>query len=194
VVYRARYDGLMERVFDRTVCGLAAEGIDYRGFFYAGLMIGADGVPRVLEYNCRLGDPETQPIMMRLQSDLVDLCQAALEGGLGDVEARWDPRASLGVVMAAEGYPFEYRKGHVIEGLEQPFGDATRVFHAGTRIDDGKVVTDGGRVLCVTALGDNVSAARDTAYAACARISWPGAFYRRDIGHRAVARERSARR
>jgi len=152
-------------------------------------MIGADGVPRVLEYNCRFGDPETQPILMRLRSDLVALCEAALDGRLDGVAADWDPRAALGVVMAAGGYPDQYRKGDVITGLDGIDSETVKVFHAGTRLDNGRVVTSGGRVLCVTALGSDVREAQRTAYAAVDRIQWRDAFYRTDIGYRAVARE-----
>jgi phosphoribosylamine--glycine ligase len=169
------------------VRGLAAEGMHYSGFLYAGLMVGGDGVPRVLEYNCRLGDPETQPVLMRLQSDLVALCEAALEGGLAAIEASWDPRVALGVVMAAGGYPFAYRKGDVIEGLARS-AEHTQVFHAGTALEGARVRTAGGRVLCVCALGDGVVQAQTRAYARVAQIHWPDAYYRRDIGHRAIAR------
>ena len=179
---------VMEEVIEPTVRGMAAEGSPYVGFLYAGLMISPDGVPRVLEFNCRLGDPETQPLLMRLRSDLVDLAEAALDGHLDRVEARWDPRPALGVVLAAEGYPGSVRKGDAIEGLE---GDApeTKVFHAGTADRDGRVVTAGGRVLCVTALGATVAEAQQRAYARASRIAWSGMHYRRDIGYRAVARE-----
>ena len=179
---------VMEQVIEPTVRGMAAEGAPYVGFLYAGLMISPDGVPRVLEFNCRLGDPETQPLLMRLRSDLVDLAEAALDGRLDQVEARWDPRPALGVVLAAEGYPGSVRKGDAIEGLE---GDApeTKVFHAGTADRDGRVVTAGGRVLCVTALGATVAEAQRRAYARASRIAWSGMHYRRDIGYRAVARE-----
>ena len=179
---------VMEQVIEPTVRGMAAEGAPYVGFLYAGLMISPDGVPRVLEFNCRMGDPETQPLLMRLRSDLVDLAEAALDGRLDQVEARWDPRPALGVVLAAEGYPGSVRKGDAIEGLE---GDApeTKVFHAGTADRDGRVVTAGGRVLCVTALGATVAEAQRRAYARASRIAWSGMHYRRDIGYRAVARE-----
>jgi phosphoribosylamine--glycine ligase len=175
-----------------TLDGLAVDGIVYRGFLYAGLMIAPDGSPRVLEFNCRFGDPEAQPILARLRSDLVGLCQATLEGRLGEVSAEWDRRAALGVVMAAGGYPADYRKGDTIRGLTEAEASGVKVFHAGTALQDDKVVTSGGRVLCVVGLGDTVAAARDTAYAAVSRIDWPGAFCRRDIGYRAIARERSS--
>ena len=179
---------ILDEVIRPTVAGLAAEGHPFTGFLYAGLMIDAAGTPRVLEFNVRFGDPETQPILMRLRSDLVGLCQAALDGRLDAVEAQWDPRAALGVVMAAEGYPGPYRKGDVIEGLPEDTPE-TKVFHAGTALRDGQVVTAGGRVLCVTALGETVAAAARRAYAVVEGIHWPGAHYRRDIGHRAIARE-----
>jgi phosphoribosylamine--glycine ligase len=178
---------IMAEVIGPTVRGLAAEGMHYSGFLYAGLMVGSDGVPRVLEYNCRLGDPETQPVLMRLQSDLVALCEAALDGGLDAVEACWDPRVALGVVMAAGGYPFAYRTGDTIEGLARS-AEHTQVFHAGTALEDARVITAGGRVLCVCGLGDSVAQAQARAYARVAQIHWPDAYYRRDIGHRAIAR------
>jgi phosphoribosylamine--glycine ligase len=184
---------IMDEVIRPTVDGLAADGVDYLGFLYAGLMIDEAGTPKVLEFNCRFGDPETQPIMARLTSDLVELCEAALDGRLADVTAEWDPRASLGVVMAAGGYPAGYRKGDPIEGLEQAAAvDDVKVFHAGTAMADGSVVTAGGRVLCVVGLGDDVTAARDAAYRGVDCIRWDGACYRRDIGHRAIAREAGA--
>jgi len=189
VVDQAMHQRIMDQVIGPTVRGLASDGTPYTGFLYAGLMIGADGVPRVLEYNCRFGDPETQPILMRLRSDLVALCEAALDGRLDGVAADWDPRAALGVVMAAGGYPDQYRKGDVITGLDGIDSETVKVFHAGTRLDNGRVVTSGGRVLCVTALGSDVREAQRTAYAAVDRIQWRDAFYRTDIGYRAVARE-----
>jgi phosphoribosylamine--glycine ligase len=185
---------IMAEVIRPTVRGMAEDGHPYRGFLYAGLMIGADGVPRVLEYNCRFGDPETQPILLRLRSDLVSLCLAALEGGLGGVSADWDDRAALGVVMAAGGYPLSYRKGDVVRGLPETEADDLKVFHAGTELRDGRVVTAGGRVLCVTALGATVEEAQTRAYGQTRRISWDGATFRSDIGHRAVARERAGRK
>ncbi|HKJ08043.1 MAG TPA: phosphoribosylamine--glycine ligase [Gammaproteobacteria bacterium] len=181
---------IMAQVIEPTVRGLAADGRPYTGFLYAGLMIGADGVPRVLEYNCRFGDPETQPIMMRLRSDLVELCLAAIDGRLDQVKADWDPRAALGVVMAAGGYPGSYRKGDPIEGLMEEYAPGAKIFHAGTaRQEDGEVVTNGGRVLCACALGDTVAEARERAYQLVRTVRWTGMFYRTDIGHRAVARE-----
>ena len=184
---------IMDEVIRPTVEGLAADGVDYLGFLYAGLMIDEAGTPKVLEFNCRFGDPETQPIMARLTSDLVDLCEAALDGRLADVQAEWDPRASLGVVMAAGGYPAGYRKGDPIEGLDDAAAvDDVKVFHAGTAMADDRVVTAGGRVLCVVGLGEDVTAARDAAYRGVECIRWDGAYYRRDIGHRAIAREARA--
>ncbi len=189
VVDETLHARIVTEVVEPTVRGLAAEGVEYTGFLYAGLMVGGDGVPRVLEYNCRFGDPETQPVLMRLRSDLVDLCEAALDGTLGEVAAEWDPRTALGVVMAAGGYPLDYRKGDVIAGLDGDTAD-TKVFHAGTRREGDRVLTDGGRVLCVCALGASVAEAQARAYARVERISWPGAYWRRDIGHRALERER----
>ncbi|MEW5249359.1 phosphoribosylamine--glycine ligase [Microbulbifer sp. 2201CG32-9] len=183
------YGRIMREVIEPTVKGLAADGIPYTGFLYAGLMIDAEGAPRVIEYNCRFGDPETQPIMMRLKSDLVELCQAALEKRLHQVVAEWDPRPALGVVLAANGYPGSYRKGDAISGLERADSDTAKVFHAGTALDGERVVTSGGRVLCATALGETVADAQANAYTAARAIHWEGAFYRKDIGSRAVARE-----
>jgi len=180
---------IMAEIIEPTVRGMAADGIRYTGFLYAGVMIDSDGTPRVLEYNCRFGDPETQPIMMRLLSDLPDLCLAAIAGRLHEKQAEWDPRAALGVVMAAGGYPADYRQGDLISGL-QSIDDACKVFHAGTRVnDDQQVVTAGGRVLCVTALGETVALAQQQAYACVKQVSWPDACYRTDIGYRAVLRE-----
>ena len=180
---------IMEEVIQPTVTGMAADGHPYTGFLYAGLMISNDGTPKVLEFNCRFGDPETQPIMLRLRSDLVALCEAALDQRLHDMTALWDDRAALGVVLAAGGYPGDYDKGHVISGLpEQDPADA-KVFHAGTAEQAGNIVTAGGRVLCATALGDTVAIAQRNAYALARRISWDGVFYRNDIGYRAIARE-----
>ncbi len=181
---------VMAEVIEPTIRGMAAEGHDYTGFLYAGLMIGPDGRPKVLEFNCRFGDPETQPIMMRLRSDLRELCLAAIAGRLDTVRAEWDSRAALGVVLAAGGYPGEYRKGDAIHGLDT-LPDGAQVFHAGTRLEGNEVVTSGGRVLCVTALGATVSDAQKAAYEAVDQVSWEGMFCRRDIGYRAVARENS---
>jgi phosphoribosylamine--glycine ligase len=181
---------ILREVIEPTVRGMAAEGLPYTGFLYAGLMIGSDGAPRVLEYNCRFGDPETQPILMRLKSDLVGLCEAALDGRLDRAQAEWDPRAALGVVMAAGGYPDDYRKGDVISGADAPDAEDVKVFHAGTARRNGALVTAGGRVLCVTALGRTVKEAQRRAYLAVEHIRWDGVHYRRDIGYRAVLRER----
>jgi phosphoribosylamine--glycine ligase len=177
---------IMRDVIEPTILGLAADGTSYTGFLYAGLMIAPDGTPNVLEFNCRFGDPETQPILMRLDSDLVDLCEAALDARLNQVEARWNPRAALGVVMAARGYPDQYRKGDVIEGLDRAASLPGKVFHAGTRLADGKIVTNGGRVLCAVGLGGSVRAAQSEAYRLAEAIRWPGVHYRRDIGFRAI--------
>ena len=187
LVDRALHRRIMDEVIGPTIRGLAAEGMDYTGFLYAGLMVGDDGIPRVLEYNCRLGDPETQPVLMRLTSDLVELCDAALNGALRDGAASWDPRVALGVVMAAGGYPFDYAKGNTINGLDVDL-DGTKVFHAGTCLDRGTVLTSGGRVLCVCGLGATVAEAQERAYRRVQTISWPHAYYRRDIGHRAINR------
>lgn len=181
---------VMREIIEPTLAGLRADGIDYLGFLYAGLMVGRDGTPRVLEFNCRFGDPETQPVMTRLKSDLVAICQATLEGRLGEIRAEWDPRAAVGVVMAAGGYPGAYRRGDPIHGLPDSGAGLAKVFHAGTRLVDHQVVTDGGRVLCVVGLGDSIKAAQHAAYAEVRQISWQDAWYRRDIGYRAIARER----
>ncbi|MCW8917857.1 MAG: phosphoribosylamine--glycine ligase [Gammaproteobacteria bacterium] len=189
VVTPAIFDRIMREVIEPTVAGMAAEGNPYTGFLYAGLMIGADGTPRVIEFNCRFGDPETQPIMLRLKSDLVALCNAALDRRLDRVSAEWDARAAVGVVLAAGGYPGDYAKGEVIAGLQGADSVDAKIFHAGTAERDGQVVTAGGRVLCATALGQSVGEAQQRAYALAERISWPGMFIRHDIGYRAIARE-----
>lgn len=189
VIDAAMHDRVMREVIEPTIAGMASDGMPFTGFLYAGLMISPQGEPRVLEFNVRFGDPETQPIMMRLQSDLPDLCNAALDGRLNEVQADWDPRAALGVIMAAGGYPGSYARGLTIAGLDTPCSDDIKVFHAGTREADGKVMTNGGRVLCVTALGKSVADAQQRAYAAVGNISWTDAFVRRDIGYRAIARE-----
>ena len=190
VVTDAVYQRVLDEVILPTVRGMAEEGHPYTGFLYAGLMIGADGAPRVIEYNCRFGDPETQPILLRLKSDLVTLCLAGVEGRLDQEACEWDSRAAVGVVMAAGGYPGSYRQGDVIDGFDGAEAAGCKVFHAGTAEDDqGRVVTSGGRVLCVTALGERVSRARDRAYEGVEAIRWEGALYRRDIAHRAIARE-----
>jgi phosphoribosylamine--glycine ligase len=179
----------MHEVVGPTIRGLAADGMPYTGFLYAGLMIGADGAPRVIEYNCRFGDPEAQPVLMRLQSDLTVLCEAALAGRLGEQHAAWDTRAALGVVMAAAGYPETVRSGDAIHGLPAAARLPGKVFQAGTAIRDGAVCTSGGRVLCAVGLGDSVAAAQSQAYALVRAIQFNGAQYRSDIGHRAIARE-----
>jgi len=192
VVTPAVHARIMREVIVPTVEGMAADGIPYTGFLYAGVMIDATGAPRVLEFNCRLGDPETQPIMVRLKSDLVELVHAATGGTLDRVEAEWDRRAGLGVVLAAAGYPDDPRKGATIQGCDDVTADAhpdCKVFHAGTALADGRVVVSGGRVLCVTALGDSVRQAQRAAYDAVARIHFDGMQYRTDIGHRAIARK-----
>ena len=183
------HERIMQQVIWPTVKGMAAEGNPYTGFLYAGLMITPAGEPKVIEYNCRFGDPETQPIMLRLQADLVDLCQAALDKRLDQVEATWDARASIGVVLAAGGYPGDYEKGQVITGIPAAT-PSTKVFHAGTQLNpEGQTLTSGGRVLCATALGETVLAAQQAAYEVAEQIQWQGVFFRRDIGYRAIARE-----
>ncbi len=178
-----------EEIIQPVLRGMAAEDTPFTGFLYAGLMIDVGGAPKVIEFNVRFGDPECQPVLMRLASDFAGLIEAALAGRLDQVEAQWDPRPALGVVMAAQGYPAAPKKGDVISGLEGDFGPDVKVFHAGTKLDaDGRIVTAGGRVLCACALGDDLSQARQRAYAATDRIHFDGAFFRRDIGHRALAR------
>ena len=189
VVTPAVHDRVMKDIIYPTVNGMAAEGNTYVGFLYAGLMIDASGAPKVIEYNCRFGDPETQPIMLRLQSDLVELCLAALKGDLDKITAEWDSRASVGVVLAAGGYPDAYHKGDVIRGLPTSEVAGEKVFHAGTTQKDGNTVTNGGRVLCATALGNTVSEAQQRAYQLAQNICWEGMFYRKDIAYRAIARE-----
>ncbi len=180
---------ILKQVIEPTVNGLASEGIPYTGFLYSGLMIGEDNVPRVLEFNCLLGDPETQPILMRLNSYLATLCDAVLDGHIADIDVVWDKRCSLGVVMASAGYPDCYDIGLPIDGLDTPTKDTVKVFHAGTHDRDGQVLTSGGRVLCVTALGSDIESARDLVYSTIKSIHWPGSFWRADIGHRALARQ-----
>jgi phosphoribosylamine--glycine ligase len=194
VVDAALHARIMTEIIQPTVRGMAAEGRRYRGFLYAGLIIRADGSPMVLEFNCRFGDPEAQPVLMRLRSDLVALCWAALDGTLGEKQAQWDPRVALAVVMAAGGYPGAYRKGDPIAGLARSEEPDLKVFHAGTIARDGRVLTAGGRVLSVCALGDSLAAARRRAYERVSAIAWSDAHYRRDIGARALAREASGRR
>ena len=187
VVTPAVHARAMREVIMPTLNGMAQDGIPYTGFLYAGLMIAPDGSVKTLEFNCRMGDPETQPIMLRLKSDLVDLVEAAIHCKLKDTEAEWDRRVALGIVMAAAGYPESPRKGDVIHGLP-PAGDDYHVFHAGTALSGKEVVTAGGRVLCVTALGDNVRAAQMRAYEIAEQIEFAGMLMRRDIGHRAIRR------
>lgn len=190
VVTAAMHHRIMTEVMEPAIRGLAADGMPYTGFLYAGIMIAPDGTPNVLEFNCRFGDPETQPILMRLKSDLTGLCEAALAGRLNTVSADWDPRAALGVVMAAAGYPDDVLKGDVIEGLERAAALPGKIFHAGTREESAKVVTSGGRVLCAVGLGTSVGAAQSQAYELVDSITWSGVQYRHDIGYRAIARER----
>jgi len=191
VVTEAIHQRIMEQIIYPTVRGMAADGNEYLGFLYAGLMISRTGDPYVIEFNCRFGDPEAQPVMMRLQSNLPKLCLAALERKLDQQSAEWDPRSAVGVVMAAGGYPAEYASGKVISGLDKTTADNQKVFHAGTGEKNGEVVTDGGRVLCATALGDTVAAAAESAYQLADGISWENVYYRRDIAHRAIGRENS---
>lgn len=183
------HNRILEEVIYPTVRGMDAEGAPYTGFLYAGLMIDADGTPKVIEYNCRFGDPETQPIMMRMESDLVELCLMAIDEKLDEAESKWDPRASIGVVLAAGGYPSDYAKGDIIS-LPTTEIEGQKVFHAGTKNNDaGDVVTNGGRVLCATALGNTVLEAQERAYELTKQVSWNGMFHRNDIGYRAIARE-----
>jgi phosphoribosylamine--glycine ligase len=189
IVTAQQHQRIMREVVEPTLKGLATDGNPYVGFLYAGLMIAADGTPKVLEFNCRLGDPETQPMLMRLQSDLIDLCEAALDGALERLEVRWDSRAALGVVMAAGGYPDAYRKGDPISGLDAAAVLPGKVFHAGTRAEGTQIVTAGGRVLCAVGLGDSVGAAQHQAYNLVHAIHWNLVQYRLDIGYRAMTRE-----
>ncbi|WP_159269265.1 phosphoribosylamine--glycine ligase [Zhongshania aliphaticivorans] len=188
VVTPAIHQRIMNDVIIPTVKGMASEGNRYTGFLYAGLMINKQGEPKVIEYNCRFGDPETQPIMLRLQSDLVALCLAALEEKLDSTTANWDPRPAVGVVLAAGGYPAAYNKGDEISGIPSE-NDNSKVFHAGTQLENATLVTNGGRVLCATAMGDTVGAAQQLAYSIAKQIKWKDAFYRTDIAYRAIARE-----
>ena len=188
VVTPETHERIMREVIYPTVNGMAQEGNVYTGFLYAGLMIMPNGQPKVIEFNCRFGDPETQPIMLRLESDLVELCLKACEGELDTVKSQWKSQAALGIVLAAEGYPGDYRKGDVISGLPQASADE-KVFLAGVTAKEGKLLTNGGRVLCATALGENVFEAQQKALRLAEQIQWTGRFYRRDIGYRAVARE-----
>ncbi|WKJ89444.1 phosphoribosylamine--glycine ligase [Methylomonas montana] len=178
---------VMDEVINPTLQGMREDGNDYTGFLYAGLMIGKNGNIKVLEYNCRFGDPETQPIMMRLKSDLIDLCQAALNKTLDQIVTEWDERAALGVVLAAGGYPDDYAKGHLISGLPTDSADDCKVFHAGTQQINGAIVTAGGRVLCACALGDSIAQAQQKAYKLCGQIDWQDVYYRKDIGFKAIS-------
>ncbi len=186
------YDRIMSEVIMPTINGMAAEGNTYVGFLYAGLMIDDSGAPKVIEYNCRFGDPETQPIMMRLKSDLVEVCQAALKGELASKTTDWDERPAVGVVLAAGGYPGSYNKGDAIRGLDGLDTETTKVFHAGTAEKDGNIVTNGGRVLCATALGNSVTEAQQNAYAIANKIDWKDVYKRNDIAYRAIAREQQS--
>ena len=189
VVTQDMHNRIMHEIIEPTVAGMEQDGYPYTGFLYAGVMIDPSGTPKVLEYNCRFGDPETQPIMMRLQSDLVELCNSALQGTLDSAEAEWDKRAALGVVLAAGGYPESYAKGDVINGLDNCDTTDVKTFHAGTSHDGEQIVTNGGRVLCVTALGSNVTEAQQRAYESVGKIDWNNMYHRTDIGYRAIARE-----
>ena len=189
VVTPEMHDRIMQMVIEPTVKGMADEGNSFSGFLYAGVMINAEGIPKVLEYNVRFGDPETQPIMMRLKSDLVQHCLDAIDGKLNEAETQWDKRTSLGVVLAAGGYPDSYDKGDVISGLENTETESTKVFHAGTAEKNGNVVTNGGRVLCAVALGNSVTEAQQKAYQVVDKINWNNIYNRTDIGHHAIARE-----
>ena len=188
VVTAEVHENVMRQVIEPTLAGMAKDGMPYVGFLYAGLMIDAEGQPKVIEFNCRFGDPEAQPVMMRLQSDLLQACQAAVAGRLAESQLHFDPRVALGVVMAAGGYPQQYDRGDVISGLDKELAD-TKIFHAGTRMQDGEVVTEGGRVLCVVGLGDNAALARARAYERVDLIGWRNRYFRKDIGHRAIERE-----
>ena len=189
VVTPEMHDRIMQLVIKPTVQGMSDEGNSFSGFLYAGVMINNEGIPKVLEYNVRFGDPETQPIMMRLKSDLVQHCLDAIDGKLDSTETHWDERTSIGIVLAAGGYPESYNKGDIISGLENTETKSTKVFHAGTAEKDGNIVTNGGRVLCAVALGDSVTEAQASAYQLVDKISWNNVYYRTDIGHRAIARE-----
>jgi len=192
VVSKEIHQRIMTQVIEPTIKGMAEEGNDYTGFLYAGLMISPEGEVKVIEFNCRFGDPETQPIMMRLKSDLVALCDAALDHKLDQIDTEWDPRAAVGVVLAAGGYPAQYEKGLIISGLDQNQSTCSKIFHAGTALKNKIVCTTGGRVLCATALGDTVTQAQREAYSLAKQINWPNMFYRNDIAYRAIEREQSS--
>ena len=193
VVTQEIHNRIMREVIEPTVQGMIAMGTPYTGFLYAGVMVAPDGTPNVLEFNCRFGDPETQPIMMRLNSDLTALCEAALDGKLDQVNVQWSPQAALGIVLAAGNYPDTPRKGDVIHGLESAATLPGKIFHAGTQLNDNEVVTNGGRVLCAVGLGNTVKAAQQQAYALADSIKWQGLQYRRDIGYRAITREQGGK-
>jgi len=189
VVTAELHQRILDEVIEPTLQGMAAEGERYTGFLYAGVMVDAQGDPKVLEFNCRFGDPETQPILMRLNSDLAEMIDAAIDGRLDQIDAEWDARVALGVVLAAGGYPLDYRKGDLITGLDAANSNSSRVFHAGTRrLENGGVVTDGGRVLCVVGLGEDFRRAQENAYRASQKIHFNGIYFRSDIGHRALER------
>ena len=184
------HEKIMNEVIKPTIAGMAKDGMPYSGFLYAGLMINKIGEPKVIEYNCRFGDPETQPIMMRLKSDLFELCQATIDKKLSNYKINWCNQVAMGVVLASSGYPGAYSKGDIIKGLDSLENSSCKVFHAGTKLINENIVTNGGRVLCVTALGDTTSLAKENAYNALKKISWKGVQYRRDIGYRAIEREK----
>lgn len=191
VVTAEVHQRIMDEVIYPTVRGMAAEGHPYKGFLYAGLMIDTAGAPKVIEFNCRFGDPETQPILLRMKSDIVELCQAAIDGNLDQCRSVWDDRAAVGIVLAAGGYPGKYRKGDVVSGLPETEIEGEKAFHAGTLLQGDQVVTSGGRVLCATALGNTVTDAQQRAYKLAEQIGWNGVFYRNDIAYRAISREQT---
>lgn len=191
VVTAQMHQTIMDTIIQPTLDGMIKDGIPYSGFLYAGVMIDAQGKPKVLEYNCRFGDPETQPIMMRLNSDLTELCNAAIDNKLDSISAQWDARTAVGVVLAAGGYPFDYNKGDIISGIPAETADA-KTFHAGTKVHAGNTTTNGGRVLCACALGDSVEDAQIKAYQTVGAIHWDNVYFRTDIGHRAISRENEA--
>lgn len=191
VVTAEVHQRIMDEVIYPTVRGMAAEGHPYKGFLYAGVMIDTTGAPKVIEFNCRFGDPETQPILLRMKSDIVELCEAAIDGKLNQCSSDWDERAAVGIVLAAGGYPGNYNKGDAISGLPETETEGEKAFHAGTALNNNQVVTSGGRVLCATALGNTVTEAQQRAYKLAEKIRWNGAFYRNDIAYRAIAREQA---
>ena len=191
IIDAVMHQRIIREIIQPTVEGFKQRGTPYTGFLYAGVMIDAAANPYVLEFNCRFGDPETQPIMLRMQSDLADLCLAAVNKQLHLHDIKWDERSAMGVVLAAGGYPDSYAKGEIIQGLNETQKQAYKVFHAGTKLDKDKVLTDGGRVLCVTALGDDIATAQQHTYELVEEISWPNMFYRKDIGYRAIEAQRA---